>query len=383
MSSKIQNIAIAILFLLTFAATFICTGCATNSSSTDNSGSSAPAFATTSTGVLAVAGYQHNAQILDNGKVFVTYGIGGVHGSVYDPVIGVFTPTTGTAAVTRSCTSGITKLADGRVLISGFGQGMGMIDPPEIYDPATGLYSGTAQLPISRCSPSTVLLPSGDVFMGSGDHVGTGVNLVFSPTANTWTFTASQDPGKFRMAGTYAPVLYLSSVGKVFIMGGLGLPNSNVIALYNPAGDTFALPAHPTYVQRKNASGTVLADGKVLIVGGQDGASDYLVSAEIYNPISDTFSLTTGYLNTARTKHRATLLQNGKVLISGGLGTAGTALASLELYDPASKTFSNAGIMRTPRVDHCTVLLNDGRVLIMGGQDNNGTKLASCEIYTP
>ena len=45
----------------------------------------------------------------------------------------------------------------------------------------------------------------------------------------------------------------------------------------------------------------------------------------------------TGSLTTARGVHTATLLANGKVLVAGGQGTGGY-LASAELFDPVAGT---------------------------------------------
>ena len=88
-------------------------------------------------------------------------------------------------------------------------------------------------------------------------------------------------------------------------------------------------------VPRKEHTATLLPNGKVLAVGGQNG-STYLSSAELYNPTTGTFTAT-GSLSMARTRHTATLLQSGKVLVAGGEGSGGI-LGTAELYDPATGT---------------------------------------------
>jgi N-acetylneuraminic acid mutarotase len=57
----------------------------------------------------------------------------------------------------------------------------------------------------------------------------------------------------------------------------------------------------------------------------------------VYNPATQSF-VATGSLNHARTAATATLLQNGKVLIVGGQDNAGTLLSSAEIYDPTTGT---------------------------------------------
>ena len=86
-------------------------------------------------------------------------------------------------------------------------------------------------------------------------------------------------------------------------------------------------------------------------------------------------------MTTARYGQTATLLADGRVLIvGGGLGTTDFGIqdahASAELYDPASGTFTATGSMYTPRGDHTATLLSDGRVLITGGSNDSEENLA-------
>ena len=59
----------------------------------------------------------------------------------------------------------------------------------------------------------------------------------------------------------------------------------------------------------------MLADGRVLITGGQNGPVRN--TAEIYNPVTDSFT-TVGAMATPRYQHTMTLLADGSVLVAGG-----------------------------------------------------------------
>ena len=73
-----------------------------------------------------------------------------------------------------------------------------------------------------------------------------------------------------------------------------------------------------------------------------------------------------GALLRARSAHSATLLADGRVLVIGGWG-GDTPLASTELWDPATGLFTSTGSLAGGRGGHTGTLLPDGRVLVVGG----------------
>ena len=130
---------------------------------------------------------------------------------------------------------------------------------------------------------------------------------------------------------------------------------------------------------RRQHTATMLPNGKVLVVGGQNDQGR-LATTELYDPASGLWT-TTGPLNNARYKHTATLLPNGKVLVAGGTGSSGV-LSSAELYDPATGTWTVTGSMTAARQWHTATLLPNGKVLVAGGTGSGGA-LSSAELYDP
>jgi N-acetylneuraminic acid mutarotase len=99
-------------------------------------------------------------------------------------------------------------------------------------------------------------------------------------------------------------------------------------------------------------------------------------------------------MNQQRGDHTATLLADGKVLVVGGIGPVPgmalefkAALSNAELYDPASGTWTQlASQMATERYYHTATLLPDGKVLIAGGLTTDQRRIigrSSTELYDP
>jgi N-acetylneuraminic acid mutarotase len=129
------------------------------------------------------------------------------------------------------------------------------------------------------------------------------------------------------------------------------------------------------HVARADSTATLLPNGQVLVVGGED------TSAELYNPATGSWT-TTGSMHTTHNAASATLLPNGQVLVVGGSASVGP-LASAELYNPSTGSWSTTGSLHTPRIEHTATPLANGQVLVAGGLDSTYNYLASAELYTP
>lgn len=127
---------------------------------------------------------------------------------------------------------------------------------------------------------------------------------------------------------------------------------------------------------------TLLPDGRLLIVGGQDSTGQIQAAASLRNPETGAITILGNRLQVARAWHTATVLPDGTVLILGGIGRDGHVVEPAELFDPQANTFRYAPF-RTPepRAFHTTTLLTDGSLLIAGGVTAKGRLLADAQMW--
>jgi hypothetical protein len=248
----------------------------------------------------------------------------------------------------------------------------------------------TGSLAIGRSCLTATRLLSGKVLLAGGtdsDGMGHGSTLrvteLFDPTSGTFTSTT---PMLFTRHNHAASLL---ADGRVLITGGdtADLVGDDVLRyaeLYDPTTGKFTQTGDMIHTRRLHTS-TLLSDGTVLIAGGQEvNTLMGTATAETYDPRTGLFSATNDMLIN-REYHTATRLPNGKVLIAGGqVGPFGgaTTARSAEVYDPATRSFTRTGSMSYARLSHTATLLEDGRVLVAGGFDRfSGPRIA--ELYDP
>ena len=168
--------------------------------------------------------------------------------------------------------------------------------------------------------------------------------------------------------------------GKVLVVGGYAAEAE----IYDPLADAWTA-AGTLNVLRGRQAATVLADGRVMVCGGEDAAHVPLASCELGDLKASPVTWTaTGDLLTARRDFVLVTLQNGKVYAAGGAGTDGKPIAGTgELWDPASPTWAATVPLTAPRAEPTATGLGNGKVLVCGGKDAAGGALASCELYQP
>lgn len=338
-------------------------------------------------GDMQVARYAHSATLLTDGKVLIAGGanqIGVLNSAeLYDPATGTFTPTGSLITARQGHTA--TALADGKVLIVGGEDNVGPIGSAELYDPATGQFISAGSMNTSRWSHTATLLGNEKVLLAGGaDNIDSQNSAeLFDPA--TRSFTAVENMTTARMHHTAT----LLANGKVLLAGGWSsyAPITSLASteVFDPAANTF-VEGGSMSIPRNQHTATLLPDGRVAILGGKKGMFS-LSSVEILDPASEIFGAA-GELVAKRTDSTATLLPDGTVLIVAGVyrysgpdAPEFTVLASAEVYSPASRSSQASGSLETPRYLHTATLLRDGRVLIVGGVDNGADALAAAELY--
>jgi hypothetical protein len=131
------------------------------------------------------------------------------------------------------------------------------------------------------------------------------------------------------------------------------------------AGATFSPPI-ALVVPRSRHTATLLDNGRVMLVGGEDDG--YLQIANVEFIDLDAGTSTAGpSLNVARYEHAAVKLADGSVIVAGGFGPGGH-LDSVERFDGTSWTTLSP--LDAARVGLTGIALNDGRALFFGGDNS-------------
>jgi hypothetical protein len=281
---------------------------------------------------------------------------------------------------------GTAYLADGRLRING-GIDAGSTSR---YDPATGAWSSSGRMNITRGHNSSTPLQDGAVLtLGGSWSGGTGNRHgeVWSPSTGAWRRLPGVPVTPFLQAGT----LWGSDSHMWLIPAGNGRVLQAAMAWIDPAGNGAIQPVGPRGDDADAVTGiTVMHDtGRILNAGGMTGiGGDNTASRASYviDVNGGVAVRKVGAINYARTVHNSVVLPNGQVVIVGGQ-TRGVgfsndfAVLPAEIFDPISETFTTLPAMTRPRNYHgIAVLLPDGRVMSAGGGLCGATTFAAIPI---
>ena len=319
--------------------------------------------------------------IARHGKVLVVGGSRHRSAETYDTVTGAWTPA-GSMFSERSGQSVATALANGRVLASCgvFGSlapaslvaitNTSEVVSTEQYHPTLGEWSAAGMMVDGpRAMHTATLLKDGRVLVVGG-HANAGRTIadsffrsaeLYDPDSQVWTFAASMSRRRYNHSATRL------ANGLVLVVGGDG-PESGTpqsAEVYDPISNRWTEVAPPT-TPRAGHSATLMSDGSVVVAGGRDPAAGSLNSVEIYTPHPGQWRSAL-QLNRARSHHTATRLPNDGILLICGDRGGGEVEATAEIWDPAIRRWRILSSFDSALSGHTATLLPTGKVLLAGG----------------
>jgi DNA-binding beta-propeller fold protein YncE len=350
-------------------------------------GATTPTF--TPTGSMHVARAGHQATLLLDGRVLVT---GGYNDSgnaiaqteIFSAVTGTWS--TGASNITARTDHAVARLRDGRVMVVGGVSSFSAcqaIATAEIYDPSSAAWSAAGDPPIAfGAGTIAVTLRDGRVLVAGGSRCGDIVNTtaLFNPSTNAWSTAARmKTPRAFHSA-------VLLANGRVLVVGGAAGAE-----MFDPASAAWTPTEGPEASRLTSCGGymqsflSMLPDGRVLAAGGVAGDCPARVgpaaTVELFDAAQSRWSIA-GKLEVPRALTAPTVLPDGRAIVAGGYAGSGTLQSSAEFFDPGIGGWILNGALHTPRVGHTATRLTNGTVLVAGGISADGRTTAA-EIYIP
>lgn len=286
----------------------------------------------------------------------------------------------------------IVMLEDGRVFVNG---GRNTVRTTSVFNYQTDSWNEIEQMNRGRWYPSTVYLPTNQVFTAVGSGGGQYPEIWTPGLGWTLLTNINLQAGILDYSGHYEqnwwPHLRVTPRGSVIHTGPTpqmhdfdtsGLGNMTQLG----TGITEWYPKHGAVV--------MYDEGKLLVAGGATSGGNQastnrakLIDINTATPvISDTT-----WMGFARKFHNAVMLPTGEALMIGGntsgikFNDSGTVLAA-ESWDPATGLWTELADMAIPRNYHSVaLLLLDGRVFSGGGGlcGNCAANHSDAQIFSP
>jgi hypothetical protein len=307
----------------------------------------------------------------------------------------------------------VVKLQDGRFMAIGgiegpYGSGNNhftkVLNTCEIYDPATGVWTATANMGSYRAGSTAMVLPDGRVYVaggttGNGQHemhdivdlLGTAVKSTefYDPATNSWSWGPSLTEFK---AGASHLVM---SDGRWLVSGGIthtllfGIPIPDFSAnqqIYNPATNSWA---NTGGMRDKRALGgmTELPNGQIYIAGGAGGDIfniGPIRKTEIYNPSTGGTTAKPNLTADAAFCQVQTLADGRAIVIGGARGDLvdPIPISNVWIYDPATSTVTSTTAMPETHAGGVGAVFEDGTVYYGGGESNSGLSVRTAISFS-
>lgn len=331
--------------------------------------------------------YWHSSSqpiVLDDGRVFIAGNTQGryknleakdndvkyEYSEIYDPKKNEF-KLTSKMQIPRTG-FGVTKLQDGRILITG-----GLYFDKNNY--TVNKYDGSVEVKSKNDPQAEIFDPKTETFSLTGKS---DVNIIRE-------LTDDRSRNKFlrRMSNLDGQAITLDN-GDVLVLW----TTEGAAEIYNPNTGQFRRVSDMVRARRFGwppVSVNKLKDGRVIVISGP--SPETWNTAEIFDPKTETFidlgkmvadHGTSGIYNTI-------VLKNGQVLIFGGSKGSDSfppreiILKSMELFDPQTNKFNYIGEKKSKDVSGKSILLNDGNVFFISNCSKYKYKHTCGELYIP
>ena len=201
---------------------------------------------------------------------------------------------------------------------------------------------------------------------------GTSVHAGSPPAANA-------NAGLVLLAGESETLL---PNGQILLIGGQNADGSisgtaRIVNPHSKVTQSFTLKC-----ARAWHTATVLPDGNVLVLGGLGKNGLVVTNSELFRSEENAFEIANG--PPARAFHTATLTTEGLVAIVGGIDARGSVLRRIETWDfRTSKTTPSSAVLSVGRWEHNATLMADGTILMAGGKKPNHQPASIAEVFDP
>ena len=266
-----------------------------------------------------------------------------------------------------------------------------------VFDPESAKWTHMSNIPSNRIFTDIIALEDGRVIVVGGLDLGamSSPRGVIEPEALVESYNVATDEwqtlGPMVEAAVEHSLLSLKD-GRVMAMGGVSDFEAQIetarVEIFDPVTSSWTLTGDLN-TPRAFVNAIALTDGRVLATGGLGthiqtfGDSP---TSETYDPATGEWTAT-GPMSVQRFGHTLTLLPDGRVLAVGGEEQVGDYMlySSTEVFDPETNTWSAGPELSQPRSSHSATLMPDGSVLLAGGisQDGERYPIASTEFITP
>ena len=254
----------------------------------------------------------------------------------------------------------------------------------DVYDPAANTWTALTTIPVAGGLTHAAVTVVGDTAYFAGGTIGTftshqGVGatadvLTYDLTTNTWGSTTSL-PAACSCGGLVAINNHL------YYFGGLNATNTTDLSatwgldLANPAAGWVAEAAMPN---ARNHLGAAVINGIAYAVGGahlynMTKGNDAEVDA--YDPVANAWTKVASLPMPWSSNETSTIVADGKIVLVGGQtngGYDGIYLSAVEAYDPAAGTWSQVGTLPEANEGQSTAYVNGQLIVADGTVDNLG-----------